>query len=169
MATTLFETSVPLEPINVIRGSSSNDSLIGTSNDDILTGLAGDDILFGLQGNDYLVGDNGVGGNGNDILNGGKGSDILQGDGGNNLLVGGAGNDKFFIGLEMGINTILDFTKNQDILDLSGLRFNEILISPVTNGTLITRASNGEILATLVGVAPSLIGPENFVNPYKLG
>jgi Ca2+-binding RTX toxin-like protein len=164
MATALFETSVPSEPINVIRGSSSNDSLIGTSNYDILNGLAGDDILLGLQGNDNLVGDNG-----NDILNGGKGSDVLQGDGGNNFLVGGAGNDKFFIGLGMGINTILDFTKNQDILDLSGLSFNEILISPVTNGTLITRASNGEVLATLVGVAPNLIGPENFVNPYKLG
>ena len=149
--------------INIIEGLSSNDSLIGTSNYDFIDGFPGDDILIGLQGNDELVGNSG-----NDILSGGKGSDRLQGDGGNNLLIGGADNDRFSIGLSMGITTILDFTKNQDILSLTDLIFDQILISPITNGTLITRASNGEVLATLVGVAPNLIGPEVFINPYGI-
>jgi Ca2+-binding RTX toxin-like protein len=143
-----------------INGSSSNDSLIGTSNRDVIEGEAGDDILLGLQGDDELRGNSD-----NDILYGGKGADILGGGGGNNVLVGGAGNDIFSIGLRMDNNTILDFTNNEDRLSLffSRLTFDEILISPVTNGTLITRASNGEVFATLVGISPNLIDREDFI------
>jgi Ca2+-binding RTX toxin-like protein len=119
-----------------------------------------DSLLLGLQGNDELRGDSD-----NDILYGGKGADILWDGGGNNVLVGGAGNDSFSIGVRTDNNTILDFTNNEDRLDFfwSRLTFEEILISPVTNGTLITRASNGEVFATLVGVSPNLIDREDFI------
>jgi Ca2+-binding RTX toxin-like protein len=160
-----FMTTFPAAGIN---GSSSNDSLIGTSNRNIIDGWQGDDILLGLQGNDNLRG-----GLGNDTLYGGKGADELWGGRGNNVLVGGAGNDSFSIGLGMGISTILDFTNNEDVLDFGtselltlfeqDISFEEILISPATNGTLITRASNGEVFAILVGVSPNLIDREDFV------
>lgn len=145
-------------PIPVKDGTPGDDSLIGTLGQDILNGFDGNDIIIGKQGNDYLFG-----GNGNDILNGGKGSDNLNGGLGNDTLTGGAGSDSFTIGLRLGIKTISDFANGEERIFLNGPGFEQLSISPVTNGTLITVASTGEVLAVLIGVAPNLIGPEDFL------
>jgi Ca2+-binding RTX toxin-like protein len=145
---------------NVINGTPGNDNLTGTSGNDIINGSEGDDVLTGVRANDVLNG-----GDGNDILSGGKGSDTLNGGLGNDNLAGGAGNDVFVLGAGLGVDTVSDFTNSQDTIQLiNGLTFGQLSISPGTNGTLITLASSGEVLASLTGVAPNLIGSEDFIS-----
>jgi Tol biopolymer transport system component len=145
---------------NVINGTDSNDNLTGTSGNDIINGSEGDDVLTGLRGNDVLNG-----GDGNDILSGAKGSDTLNGGLGNDNLVGGAGKDVFVLGAGLGVDTFSDFTNSQDTIQLiNGLAFGQLSVSPGTNGTLITLASSGEVLASVTGVAPNLIGSEDFIS-----
>jgi Ca2+-binding RTX toxin-like protein len=145
---------------NAINGTNGNDNLTGTPSSDNISGLDGDDALTGRQGNDILVG-----GGGSDNLSGGKGFDTLNGGLGNDNLVGGAGNDVFVLGAGLGVDTISDFTNSQDTFQLiNGLTFGQLSISPGTNGTLIRVASSGEVLASLTGVAPNILGSEDFVS-----
>ena len=147
-------------PSNNINGTPGNDNLTGTPNSDNINGLDGDDVLTGRQGSDILVG-----GGGSDNLFGGKGFDTLNGGLGNDNLVGGAGNDVFVLGAGLGVDTISDFTNSQDTIQLiNGLTFGQLSISPGTNATLIRLASSGEVLASLTGVAPNLIGSEDFIS-----
>jgi archaellum component FlaF (FlaF/FlaG flagellin family) len=132
----------------------------GTPGNDNLTGTSGNDIINGLRSNDILNG-----GGGSDNLFGGKGFDTLNGGLGNDNLVGGVGNDLFVLGAGLGIDTISDFANGQDIFQLiNGLTFGQLSISPGTNGTLIRIASSNEVLAALTGIAPNLIGPEDFAS-----
>jgi Ca2+-binding RTX toxin-like protein len=145
---------------NVINGTPGNDNLTGTTGNDIINASEGDDVLTGLRASDVLNG-----GDGNDILSGGKGSDNLNGGLGNDNLVGGGGNDVFVLGAGLGVDTISDFTKSQDTIQLiNGLTFGQLSISPGTNGTLIILASSGEVLASLTGVDPNLIGSGDFIS-----
>ncbi|MEP6523603.1 hypothetical protein NDA07_17790 [Microcoleus vaginatus DQ-U2] len=83
----------------------------------------------------------------------------------NDIQVGGAGNDVFVLGAGLGVDTIADFAKSQDTVQLiNGLTFGQLSISPGTNGTLIRVAGSGEVLASLTGVAPNLIGSEDFIS-----
>ena len=142
----------------VINTPSNN--INGTPGNDNLTGTLGNDNINGLRGNDILNG-----GGGNDNLSGGKGFDTLNGGLGNDILVGGAGNDVFVLGAGLGVDTISDFANGQDTFQLiNGLSFGQLSISAGTNGTLIRVASNNEVLAALTGVAPNLIGPEDFIS-----
>jgi Ca2+-binding RTX toxin-like protein len=144
----------------VINGTPGNDNLTGTSGNDIINGSEGDDVLIGLRARDVLNG-----GDGNDILSGGKGSDTLNGGLGNDTLEGGAGNDVFVLGAGLGVDTISDFGNGQDTIQLiNGLTFAQVSISPGTNGTLIRVASSGEVLASVTGVAPNLIGSADFIS-----
>ena len=123
---------------NRIVGSAGNDRLYGLAGDDMIQGGEGDDMIWGGIGNDTLRGDAGNdtlwGGDGNDMLSGGDGDDILYGDDGNDILEGGAGSDTLTGGAgndifrfrpgDVGgsaIDTITDFTKGQDKIDLSPL------------------------------------------------
>jgi len=82
---------------------------------------------------------------------------------GNDNLVGSTGKDVFVLGARLGVDTISDFTNSQDTIQLiNGLTFGQLSISPGTNGTLIRLAGSGEVLASLTGVAPNLIGSEDF-------
>ena len=142
----------------VINTPSNN--INGTPGNDNLTGTLGNDNINGLRGNDILNG-----GGGNDNLSGGKGFDTLNGGLGNDILVGGAGNDVFVLDAGLGVDTISDFANGQDTFQLiNGLSFGQLSISAGTNGTLIRVASNNEVLAALTGVAPNLIGPEDFIS-----
>jgi Ca2+-binding RTX toxin-like protein len=143
---------------NLINGTPGNDNLTGTNGSDNISGLDGDDALIGRQGNDILVG-----GGGSDNLFGGKGFDTLNGGLGNDILVGGLGNDVFVLGAGLGVDTISDFLNGRDTIQLiNGLTFGLLSISPGTNGTLIRVAGSGEVLASLTGVDPNLIGSEDF-------
>ncbi len=138
---------------NEFEGLSGDDRLIGTNDGNRIFGNEGNDVLIGLRSDDILMG-----GGGNDTLYGGKGRDYLDGGGGNDTLVGGAGRDRFRLGRS---HTILDFANSEDILS-TNLSFEELSISPGTDGTLIRLARSGVIIASLIGVAPNLIGREDF-------
>jgi Tol biopolymer transport system component len=145
---------------NVINGTPGNDNQTGTSGNDIINGSEGSEVLTGLRANDVLNG-----GDGNDILYGGKGSDTLNGGLGNDTLEGSAGKDVFVLGAGLGVDTIFDFGNRQDTIQLiNGLTFGQLSISPGTNGTLIRLASSGEVLASLTGVDPNLIGSGDFIS-----
>jgi VCBS repeat-containing protein len=88
---------------NGIQGTPGLDILYGTSADDTINGLEGDDRLFGQAGSDTLNGGEGkdyiYGGLGNDTINGDAGNDYLYGNEGNDTLNGGEGTDYLFAGV----------------------------------------------------------------------
>ncbi|MGE4314205.1 MAG: calcium-binding protein, partial [Pseudobdellovibrionaceae bacterium] len=116
------------------------EALYGTQYGDTILGLGGNDNVKGLDGNDILYGDDGTFdgiGDGNDYLNGNDGDDILYGEGGNDQLYGGSGNDildggtgsdtligqggddVFVYKIGYGQDTISDFSRGEDRIDLS--------------------------------------------------
>jgi serralysin len=104
-------------------GGKGDDVLLGNSADNTLTGNNGLDHLFGREGNDVLNGNNGNdaldGGAGNDVLNGGNGDDTLTGGEGDDTLNGGKGNDVFVFANDGSTDSIADFKKGNDKIDLS--------------------------------------------------
>ena len=117
-----------VEKIEIIQGSSSNDTLhgsglaetfYGNAGNDILNGDGGSDTLYGVAGNNTI--DGGLGedtlyaGTGNDKLIGGAGADTLDArdNGGDNTFIGGLGNDKYYGGT--GIDT-LDYTTSESAI-----------------------------------------------------
>ncbi|ATG73540.1 hypothetical protein AN401_06445 [Zobellella denitrificans] len=115
-------------------------SIEGTNDDNLLTASDDGSYLFGYAGNDILIG--------------GAGDDILIGGLGNNTLTGGDGADIFrFIEADAGsVNTITDFEKGIDQLDLSELlngeesgNLNDYLNFSLDNGdTLLTVSPGGD-------------------------
>ncbi|MBE9610703.1 M10 family metallopeptidase C-terminal domain-containing protein [Chitinilyticum litopenaei] len=119
---------------------------------DTLRGGAGNDKLYGYDGADILYGDDGadqlMGGAGADTLYGGNGNDILQGGSGRDILSGGTGADRFIFSItaESGPgstlrDTIRDFTRGQDKIDLSAIDANETTVKNDAFTTLISSAS----------------------------
>jgi hypothetical protein len=104
--------------LNLVGGSSS-DSLSGQAGNDSLVGGGGSDVLFGAAGND--------------VLNGGTGDDVLNGGAGNDRLIGGRGRDSFkfnseaaFQTADLGLDTIVDFTRGTDKIVLDQTTFGSI-------------------------------------------
>lgn len=100
----------------------------GTGNElnNVITGNAAANTLNGLAGNDWLFG-----GSGNDLLLGGAGDDSIIGGPGRDTMTGGAGADFFIFRtlLDLGAtsstqDTITDFTRGQDKIDLAGIDAN---------------------------------------------
>lgn len=124
----IFLDYLNIEQFN-ITGTSLNDSLGGRGGNDTFNGGAGNDTLSGDSGNDTLNG-----GLGNDTLLGGTGLDLLTGAQGNDILTGGQDADIFsFSGVssfsDLGIDTITDFTKGSDKIQLSHRLFNSLTLS----------------------------------------
>jgi Ca2+-binding RTX toxin-like protein len=143
---------------NTVGGTPNNDILTGSNGSDMINGFDGDDVLGGLQGDDVLNG-----GAGNDNLSGNRGHDWLRGGAGNDILTGGAGRDTFVLGVGLGADTIVDFTLGQDSIQLvDGLNFGKLSVSAGNNATLITLASNNQLLAVLIGVAPNALEATDF-------
>ncbi len=108
-----------------LRGSNDLNGS-GTAQANILTGNAGDNRLLGGGGADTLNG-----GDGDDILRGGLGNDVLTGGEGADHLTGGAGRDLFVFAdlsdldtFATSTDTIADFTKGVDQIDLSAMDAN---------------------------------------------
>ncbi|MGH6735356.1 MAG: M10 family metallopeptidase C-terminal domain-containing protein [Methyloceanibacter sp.] len=116
-----------------INGTAGNDiinalnsapgQLLPSELGDIINGRGGNDTIAGLGGDDLLIG-----GHGSDRLNGGAGDDVLTGGSGRDFLTGAPGSDLFdFNALSQSRpggqkrDTIQDFTRGQDHIDLSGI------------------------------------------------
>ena len=74
---------VPTAFDDLLRGSSSVDSI---------TGLAGNDTIYGFGGNDQILA-----GNGDDIIYGGEGDDYIDPGAGSDKAYGGKGNDTILL------------------------------------------------------------------------
>jgi Ca2+-binding RTX toxin-like protein len=86
-----------LSTVEIILGSSQDDTLTGGTGNDEIHGGGGADIINGGAGNDTIVGSTGAdfieGGGGADSLVGGAGTDTLFGDAGDDTIEGGIGDD----------------------------------------------------------------------------
>ncbi|BAQ65373.1 ExeM/NucH family extracellular endonuclease [Geminocystis sp. NIES-3709] len=115
-------------PLNNLKGTGRNDTLIGESAQNIIIGGGGNDFLMGNSIQDTLDGGSGndtlIGGNGNDIILAGSGNDILVGGMGNDTLTGGSGQDFFrFNSPTEEIDRITDFNVVYDSIELSSSGF----------------------------------------------
>ena len=130
-----------------------SDVIRGQEGNDVLRGLGGSDILKGGRGNDHLFGDAG-----NDYLVGGRGNDLLVGYLGDDLLKGGRGSDLFWLDVESGLDTILDFVVGEDRLLLAqGLDINDLIFvqgsGEYAEDTLIQVVAEQQILGVLANTA----------------
>ncbi|MGO4910536.1 DUF4114 domain-containing protein [Pseudorhodobacter sp. W20_MBD10_FR17] len=104
---------------DMLLGGEGNDTLDGGNNNDKLDGGAGNDLLLGGTGSDTLSG-----GAGEDKLVGGLGSDTIEGGAGNDNLWGGSWSadkaaDVFVFTIGSGRDTVQDFEKGLDLIDVS--------------------------------------------------
>lgn len=106
---------------NVLAGS-GNDRVELGDGDDAAWGQGGHDSLNGGSGADYLLGEGGndvlEGAAGADSLFGGTGLDRLAGGEDNDMLAGGGSADVFVFGAFAGDDTITDFQRSQDDIEL---------------------------------------------------
>lgn len=129
-----FATGDRLLNFENVTGSAHSDTLFGNNIANVLNGGAGSDILYGDDGNDSLDGGSGrdtlfggsgldvlLGGGDVDTLNGGDSADRLNGGAANDFLTGGSGNDVFVFTDLGGRDSITDFRRGQDKIDLSDL------------------------------------------------
>jgi len=110
-------TSDTLQFFDNFTGGSGNDTLNGHNLTNVLRGGGGNDTLFADAGNDTLDG-----GTGNDVLRGGTGLDQLTGGAGNDLFAYNAVNES----ATGNVDTILDFIKGEDRIDLSAIDANSV-------------------------------------------
>ena len=105
-----------------------------------------------------------IGNGGDDTLAGGAGDDVLDGGAGDDTLTGGAGADVFRYRLAgFGADTITDFTRGTDVIDLrnTGLVFADLSISASSQDLVIDAGSGNTI--TLSGQAGVTLAATDFV------
>jgi len=100
------------------RSGSGNDTLTGNEAANTLSSGAGNDVLLGNGGNDVLIG-----GAGTDTMSGGAGADIFRFLANGDSSVGTAR------------DTITDFTRGSDLIDLSALNASRFIGSSLFTGT----------------------------------
>lgn len=140
-----------------ITGGNGNETIKGGLHKDTLKGNSGKDFIFGEDGNDRIFG-----GTGDDFLHGGKGNDTIEGSAGKDTLVGGSGKDIFVFQKNNGSDRIKDFANGSDKirLDITGLSFQKLKITPTKGGTKIGYGSGDLVLE---GTSHWHIGAEDFI------
>ena len=128
-------------------GNGQANTITGNGAANVLSGGAGIDTLNGGAGNDTLDG-----GTGDDTLDGGTGNDRLTGGLGADRLTGGTGSDVFvYTAIDQSgtsVDTrdlITDFTRGQDLIDVSGIsnNFNFIGTAAFTGTNQLRYSTSG--------------------------
>ena len=132
---------------DILYGKDGDDRMRGGEHDDILYGGLGNDIVGGGKGTDILHGDKGddilKGGPGNDVLYGGLGNDVLRGsfgddtvvgNEGDDILWGGDGQDVFVFSNISGNDTIRDFERGLDMINVENISFDSVIQTITTRG-----------------------------------
>ena len=145
LGTSIYKGRLLDADLQTVLGTEGNNRLTGKKSDDLIDALGGKDTALGKGGNDVIFGGDGndtlKGQGGGDHLEGGAGQDILIGGGGNDVLVGGSEADSFvFSGKRFGSDKISDFAQGDkvDLSAYSGLRFRDIDMEKVKDGTLVS-------------------------------
>ena len=166
------------EPITVIRGTPSDDSLTGTEENNVILGFQGNDFLNGVSGDNVLFAGEGAdtltGGIGNDILYGDKGNELLNGGPGDDTLIGGSGrdilvssrgdSDTFVLPTEAAVTDKLEtdviptFETGIDRIGLTGgLTENDLSLQELGTNTIIRIAESNQILGIAGRVTPDML------------
>ena len=148
--------------------ASSSSFVLNASADELFsTGTGYGDVIFGGKADDSLLGLNG-----NDYLGGGAGNDFLVGGNGNDQLIGNTGKDTFIYNERgFGLDSILDFSMNEDRIDLRGLNVADLktlkpFMSQIGNDVIISTTYNGDfekITIANTDLATLLLKPSAFV------
>lgn len=110
---------------DTIDGGLNNDKIYGGNGKDRAEGSWGSDVIYGGVSADRLYGnqngDDIYGGRGDDTIVGGSGNDLIFGGGGHDTMTGGSDRDRFVFtaGRDLGDDTITDFQRGQDVIDIS--------------------------------------------------
>jgi serralysin len=139
---------------DVVRGSTGNDKIWGDykgnngapGGDDALYGGDGDDSMLGQKGNDTISG-----GDGDDTLKGQAGDDWLHGGAGDDSLIGGGGGDRFVFAPGFGNDTICDFGKGADTIDLSAFAIGGFTTIDDDGDGRIETGEGGDVFSVFVG------------------
>jgi uncharacterized surface protein with fasciclin (FAS1) repeats len=177
-----------LVPADILQGNGANDVdlIVGTAEDntyatgkdtDFVDGKAGADTIllgrgadtgFGGQGRDAISGKKGddllVGDGGRDILRGGAGDDVIVGGQGHDRVFGGAGADIFVIAMGDEGERIGDFTRGEDVIDLSALEldgFDALGFDDHPNGGAVVMA--GDTSLRIIGVDSADLSASDFI------
>ena len=132
--------------IENITGSSYNDDIRGNDDVNTLKGGGGNDMIRAGNGNDMLYGDAG-----DDEINGEEGRDMIYGGAGDDVLTGGQGRDTFVFSPadgDDGVDTIMDFVKGTDKINLSAFfatepDFDDLDIAQRGTNTIIDLSDHG--------------------------
>jgi parallel beta-helix repeat protein len=136
-----------LTSIENVRGSSFADTITGDSIANFIDGAGGNDLIFASAGTDTVIGNGG-----NDRLTGGVGNDSLS---------GGSGSDIFYFDLRSGSDTIADFTRKQDKIDITGItNISQLAITQVGSATDISFGASHVLLS---GVVASTLTASDFI------
>ena len=162
-----------LPDIEHLLGSGHNDVLAGDGRDNRLDGGPGNDTLYGgpLGGDDTLLGGTGddklYGGQGNDTLTSGPGNDQLRGGPDDDRLNGGEGDDAFVFAPGRGDDTILDFGRGGDTIDLTAFAdirsLDDLVLQQQASDLVIDLAAHGGGSLTLTGVNEADLADTDFV------
>ncbi len=101
-----------------LRGDASANRMDGWAGNDRIEGRGGNDIVLGRGGNDTIEG-----GEGDDILFGGNGKDVIEGNEGRDRLFGNGDSDTFIFAPGMGVDVVVDFENDIDVLDFQAFNF----------------------------------------------
>jgi len=146
--------------MDVVRGSTGDDTINAGSGHDFINGDKGDDIINGGEHSDFLFG-----GNGHDIINGDSGSDILTGGKGKDVLTGGEGYDIFAFDKKSNKDIITDFNVDEDLIDLrefgSKFDFDDITMKDSSDGVVLKFSGGSEVL--LEGVDMDMVSIDMFI------
>ena len=164
---------VALPDVEHLRGSDHADVLAGDGRDNRLDGGPGNDTLYGgpRGGDDRLNGGAGddrlYGGMGQDTLDGGPGDDTLYGGRDNDRLNGGAGEDIFVFAPGGGDDTVLDFGRGNDRVDLTAFTdlrsITDLVLQPQAGDLVIDLSAQGGGAVTLEDVEEADITAAQFV------
>lgn len=102
------------------------------------------EVVAGTDGNDTLRGQGG-----NDSIYGGDGDDRIRGGGGTDWILGGEGEDTFVYRRGDQVDSIGDFERGTDTLEIRGFARSDVTIAPHAydgmEGSIVTFAGGGHV------------------------
>lgn len=171
---------------DLLKGGTGQDLLDGGDGNDVIVGGAGNDLFIEAESGKELAGLQG--GAGLDRLNGQSGNDLIEGGAGGDRIIGGSGNDqlaggrldvsggdgdgdRFLFSSGSGLDTIVDFENDVDLIDFRGLNLEtgrfpsfaavQLALSESDGNTTITISGTDAI--TLLGVTNAQLDASDFI------